>query len=97
LDPLLLLLWALIVGSTSAGMTVALRALPWGEQRLNTKPLACDVCMSFWSVGVLSAALSVRDFDLILVAGPAYPWALWVLRKLTDPRNPPPLPPLEDT
>jgi hypothetical protein len=93
-----LLLWALLLGSTSAGITTAVRALPpvqrWMFER--RKPWACDVCMSFWVTGVLALGLGWHDSVLALSAGPAYPWALWVLGKLGEPRTGPPMPPLEE-
>lgn len=99
MDPFNIMLWAIILGATSAGMTVALRALPtiyrWVEQA--KKPWACDRCMSFWTTGLLSVGLATwLGHELIIVCGPAYPWAMFVLCKITDPRGPPPLP-LEDS
>ena len=95
-----LLLWSLAVGSTSAGLTTAIRALPlvqrWMFER--RKPWACDVCMSVWTVAGLSlgVASGLHDTALVLSAGPAYPWALWVLRVIGEPRGGPPMPPLEE-
>jgi hypothetical protein len=90
IEPLHIVLWSLLVGATSAGMTVAIRALPlvkkWIEQM--KKPWACDVCMSFWTVGLLALGLGFwRGWENVLVCGPAYPWALWVLCKVTEHRS----------
>jgi hypothetical protein len=89
--PLLLLTWALLLGPTAAGMTVALRALPLVNKRVfqAKKPWACDVCMGFWTVGLLSltASAATRNWILVLSCGPAYPLALWVLRQITLPRG----------
>jgi hypothetical protein len=62
------------------------------------KPWACDVCMSFWTAGVMVVGLAgvQQDISLLLVAGPAYPLALWILRKIQEPQLPPGLPRLED-
>jgi hypothetical protein len=96
-EPLDILAWALAVGATAAGLTVAVRALPpvqrWMFQR--QKPWACDVCMSFWTTAAVGGALAIAKHDpsLLLACGPAYPWALQVLHTLTEPRNPPPMMP----
>lgn len=97
MSPLDVLLLALLTGSTAAGMVVAVRALPWVYKRMleQKKPWSCDICMSFWTVALLTLGLGLT-LQAWVVAGPAYPVALWVLRRLTDPRNPPPLPPLEE-
>jgi hypothetical protein len=95
-----LLSWALLLGATSAGFTEAVRALPWVYRQMlaQKKPWACDVCMSFWSTAGLTLGLVAwqHDVALLAAAGPAYPWALWVLRKISEPHGPPPMPPLED-
>jgi hypothetical protein len=57
------------------------------------KPWACDICMGFWTTAALTLALPQ---DLWLAAGPAYPWTLYLLRKLQEPTNPPNLPPLTE-
>jgi len=100
LSPLSILLWALFIGATSAGITVAVRALPfikkWMMER--KKPWACDVCMSFWSTGLVAILVAgwQNNHELVLACGPAYPWALWVLCKITAPTGPPPMK-LEDS
>jgi hypothetical protein len=98
IDPATILVWSLVVGSTSAGITTAIRALPlvyrWMLER--KKPWSCDRCMSFWTVGALSLVLAWFEPALGLSAGPAYPWALWVLRKTNEPHGPPPMPPLTE-
>lgn len=98
IEPLTLLLWSLLVGSTSAGMTTAIRALAPVQRWMmaQKKPWSCDRCMSFWTVGVLALGLMRIEPVLVLSAGPAYPWALWVLRKTNDPMGPPPMPPLTE-
>ena len=98
LDALLL---AVMVGATSAGMTLAVRRLPWVERRLlqAQKPWVCDICMSFWTVGGLVLGLGAWHHDpaFVFLAGPAYPVALGVLRHLSEPVSRPfELPPLED-
>lgn len=97
--PLPILFWALFIGATSAGMTVAIRGLPtvkkWMMQR--KKPWACDVCMSFWTTGLVALLVAGHyGHELIVSCGPAYPWALWVLCKITAPTGPPPME-LEDS
>lgn len=57
------------------------------------KPWACDICMSFWTLVLLTPLLHM---DLWPAVGPAYPWTLYLLRKLQEPMNPPNLPPLEE-
>jgi hypothetical protein len=90
-----------LLGATAAGVVVAVRALPPVQRRMwaAQKPWACDICMSFWTTGLVAllAAAWRQDEALVILCGPAYPWALWVLRKITDPHGPPPLPELEDT
>jgi len=53
--------------------------------------------MSFWTVGIVTLGLAVGQHDagLVIVSGPAYPWALWVLRKTQERHGTPPMPPLE--
>jgi len=93
-----LLAWAVFVGTTAAGVTTATRALPpvqrWMFARV--RPWACDVCMGFWTVGLVSLGMAVWQHDaaLLLACGPAYPWALVVLYKTGEPKSPPPMPPL---
>lgn len=98
MPPLPILLWSLYIGPTAAGVIVALRALPFVYRLVlaRKKPWACDICMGFWVVGAISAAASVADRSkLILIsAGPAYALCLLMLRLLTAPRMPPPLPEL---
>jgi len=99
IKPLTILLWALAVGATSAGITVAVRALPfvyrWVEEQ--KKPWGCDICMSFWIVGLLGLGLGHwQGWEYVLVCGPAYPWAMWVLCKVSEPKGPPPFS-LEDS
>jgi len=95
-----LLSWSVFLGLTSAGVTIAVRALPpvqrWMFARV--KPWACDVCMSFWTTGIvgLGASLHLQDAGLLFACGPAYPLALWTLGKLSEPKGPPPMPPLEE-
>ena len=100
MSPQELLLWGLGLGATAAGVTVAVRALKPVKKRMRAqqKPWACDVCMAFWTTAAVTTAVAAWRWDLGLVAaaGPAYPVALWTLRKLTDPVGPPP-PPLEDS
>jgi hypothetical protein len=95
IQPLPILLWALLVGATAAGMIVALRVMPGirGLVKEGKKPWACDICMPVWTVGPLTALLAwwQNDVLLICVAGPAYPLAMWLLRRLTDPPEHPPL------
>lgn len=92
---LTLLIWAAVLGPTAAGVVLALRALPWVQKAImaRTKPWACDICMGFWTTGILALGLGAYDMKLLLVAGPAYPFALWILRKLQEPAA---LPPLEE-
>jgi len=100
ISPLHIMLWAIILGATSSGMTVAIRALPTVQKWVmaRKKPWACDICMSFWSVGLLALALGAwQGRELVIVCGPAYPWALWVLHKVTQPRGGLTLPDLEDS
>lgn len=97
------LLWALFIGPTAAGVTVAFRALPWVAELVlaRRKPWACDVCMSFWSTLLVVAFAGVSDPGAVLSFGPGFPLALLVLRKLTEPLRPPPvekpLPELEES
>lgn len=97
-----LLGWSLALGATAAGVIEALRALPWVRRAMlrRQKPWACDICMGFWTTGVLSTLLAwhAHDVERLLVAGPAYPVALLFLAKLGEPRHPPPeMPPLEES
>lgn len=96
-----LLLLAAMVGATSSGVTLAVRALPWVDKQLlqAKKPWVCDICMSFWTVGalVLGVAAWHHEVALVFLAGPAYPVALGGLRLLSEPTSSPfEMPPLED-
>ena len=101
IQPLYILLWAAIIGATSAGITVALRGLPFIYRKVEAakKPWACDVCMSFWTTGLLGLGLGAWAWNpwYLVVCGPAYPWAMYVLCKITEPTGPPPMAPLEDS
>lgn len=101
IEPLNIMLWAVLLGATSAGITVVLRSLSFIYRQIEAgkKPWVCDVCMSFWTTGFLGLGLATWQQDpwFLLVCGPAYPWAMWVLCKITDPRGPPPMPVLEDS
>ena len=100
LNPQLISLWAFLLGATAAGCTAAVRRLPPIDRRVQAakKPWACDICMCFWTTVLLGtvAAAASQDPILVVCCGPAYPWSLWVLRKITDPVGPPPML-LEDT
>jgi len=96
-----LLLRALFVGLSAAGLVVFLRALSLFQKLVQEqkKPWACDVCMSFWSTFLLTAATFRFDGVLALeAAAPGFAVTLLILRKLTEPLRPPPkLPELEDS
>lgn len=99
----IVVLWfvlAVMVGASSAGLTLALRALPPIARQLQAlkKPWVCDVCMSFWATGLWTLLLMWwrQDPTLLVVAPPAFPWAMWVLRNLTEPLGAPPPPMLEE-
>jgi hypothetical protein len=93
-------LLAVLLGATSAGLTVMVRAMPFVARWVDAgkKPWACDVCMTLWVTAALAAetAWHYGDATLLTAFGPAYPWAMWVLRKITDHHGFPPLP-LEDS
>lgn len=95
--PAEILSWAVVLGATAAGLVSAVRGLPAVQRAImeRKKPWACDVCMGFWSTAALAVGLAVvqQDAWLLLAAGPAYPFVLWILRKLGEPQLPP-LPPL---
>jgi hypothetical protein len=99
LVPAEILAWSVALGATVAGFVLAVRGLPWVQRAImdRKKPWACDVCMGFWSTAIWAEALAVLQNDLfmLLAAGPAYPFALWILRKLGEPQLPP-LPPLRE-
>lgn len=94
-----LLVWAFGLGLTAAGVVLVIRTLPPVQRAMMRlqKPWACDICMGFWVTAILVPLLVLWQLDeqLAVVAGPSYPWTLWVLRKLQEPMNPPKLPPLE--
>lgn len=101
IEPLTILLWSLILGATAAGLSVIIRSLPFIKRWVQEgrKPWACDVCMPVWTVVPLVLLLFIwrQDIQLLLVVGPAYPCAMWILMRLTDPVGPPPMPELEDS
>lgn len=99
--PVEILIAALWLGFFAAGATVLIRVLPLVIPLVErgVKPWACDFCMSFWLVlagcvalPFITDALHYRlSAAAVWLAGPAaYGLALLVLRKLTDPRGPPP-------
>jgi hypothetical protein len=98
-DPVQLLFWSVVLGATAAGIVSAVRGLPWVYRAImqRKKPWACDVCMGFWSTGAVATGLAIVQNNawLLLAAGPAYPFVLWILRKLGEPQLPP-LPPLRE-
>lgn len=57
-----LLLRALFVGLSSAGLVVILRATPLVQRLVfeGKKPWACDTCMSFWSTLLVAALAATR-------------------------------------
>jgi hypothetical protein len=95
--PTEILSWSVALGATAAGFVSAVRGLPVVQRAImeRKKPWACDVCMGFWSTAVLAVALAfgMHNMTLLFTAGPAYPFVLWILRKLGEPQLPP-LPPL---
>ena len=60
-----LLLIAVFYGTTSAGITVALRALRPIAARVQEaqKPWACDVCMSFWTTAFVATTWTAYAGD----------------------------------
>jgi hypothetical protein len=89
-----LLLRALLVGATAAGLVHAVRTLPPVERLVQrgVKPWACDVCMSFWCTLLVVGASGLLGLDWLLAAAPAYPVALFVTRQLGGPSSLPPPP-----
>ncbi len=80
------------VALTAPGIIVAVRALPWVEQKMlaGIRPWACDICMSFWTVAVIVAAITGPfGWRYAFVAGPAYSICLWILGVLQQSLPPP--------
>ncbi len=100
MDPLVIILWALLLGATAAGMVASVRKLGPIARRVEAaqKPWACDICMCFWTILLWGAGLAAwqQDPALVVCCGPGYAWALWVLRKITDHHGFPPMD-LEDS
>lgn len=92
LEVLDLLLMALLVGLSSAGLTIVVRHAPfirgWVERGI--KPWACDVCMTFWGVLIFTAALQLKEPQALWVWFVSYTIGKYSLRKLTDPEGVPP-------
>lgn len=78
---------ALLVGISVPGVVLAVRALPAVDRRVlaGAKPWACDVCMSFWSTGLVTVLVAVvfKDARLLLACGPAYTLAMIILGWMT--------------
>jgi hypothetical protein len=90
--------WALLLGAMVAGWVLGVRALPWVHRQMMAmkKPWACDYCMCFWGTLLWGAAgwywfrQDLGDHGWF-VLGPAYPVALGVLSKLSEPSGEPPI------
>ena len=94
-----ILMHALVVGATAAGLVFAVRTLAPIARMVERgiKPWSCDVCASFWAT-VLCAlvyACLLWDIHLLLSAGPAYVISYGAVRTLSAPSGlpPPPMPP----
>ncbi len=82
---------ALLIGMSVAAFTHLLRVVPPGKQlyKKQLKPVACDLCMSFWGVLATGAALflsgtgnqSLIDWGRPLL--PAFIISLWLLKQTT--------------
>lgn len=85
---LCLLFWSPLVGLTASGIVRAVRTLPPVARWMmdGRKPWACDVCMAFWTCAKVTFALAAwqGNMELLVVAGPAYPIALWCLKKISE-------------
>jgi hypothetical protein len=94
MNTLEVLLRAIAVGSTAAGLVHAMRALPPVAELVQrgVKPWSCDVCMSFWCTLLVVGASGLLGLDWLLAAAPAYPVALWLTRQLGGPSSLPPPP-----
>lgn len=94
MDPLHLLAWSVVVGSTAPGVAIVLRALPAIERLVlaGTRPWACDVCLAWWTTAAttLVAVFASHDLEVLCAAGPAYPLAYKLLGWLSQPMSVPP-------
>ncbi len=92
-----ILVGAILVGLTSAGMVNVIRLLPGirGLVLKGKKPWACDVCMAFWSTATVNlfAYFVLGEETVALSGGAAMMVSLWALRR--GPAPPPPQ--LEDS
>lgn len=88
----------LLVGFSTPGVVLAVRALPPVDRRVlaSIKPWACDICMSFWTTGALAmlVATVMKDWRLLLSCGPAYSISLMLIRFMTRAPEDGPLPPM---
>ena len=99
IDALPVLLHAIVIGATAAGLVFAARTLApvarWVDRGI--KPWACDVCASFWATVLCALVYAgiLWDIHSLLSAGPAYILSYGAVRTLSGPTGlpPPPLPP----
>ncbi len=99
-----ILVWAVVLGLSSVAFTKCLRAVrPVAKWTLDAKkPWACDICMSFWGVLLLSGglyglwreSLAMQPFVTMVAWCVSY----FGLQKLSEPMTRFELPPpLEDS
>lgn len=102
MDPLRILLWAVVLGAGSVAVTKCVRALPPFSRWLleAKKPWACDLCMTFWGVAFfcLLRGLSGETVDALLLIGPcSWTVGFGVLQRLSEPTSAPPMMMPEDS
>jgi hypothetical protein len=102
-EPVHILLWSVVLGLSAVALTKCIRALPpFAGWTLDLKkPWACDICMSFWGVVLLSGAMFWRD-PSSLELQPFLGMVGWCvsyfgLQKLSEPQTPFEMPPLADS
>jgi hypothetical protein len=89
-----ILLTAVWVGLSSATLTCILRFAPVIHRWVlaGKKPWVCDVCMTLWTVALITTGLYYAGFKAALAASaPGYAIGKWMLMRLTDPQGPPPV------
>lgn len=89
MDPILLVLWALIISASAAGLVQLVRQLAWVNAQMiaGKKPWVCDLCMSWWTSALATAAWSLLEGAPARAFIPAFAMAMILVRALGAPTS----------
>lgn len=74
----------LLLALAAVSLTTMIRAIPFVKAMADrgVKPWGCDVCMSFWSLGLAAVVAATYDLAALLAAVPAHGLAVLLLHRL---------------